>query len=67
MAENVDRPGAPQRGVGVPDRLWRQAATIAKQRQERDLIGHGVAVVIRNALRSYVRRHRDLLPPDLRD
>ena len=68
MTENAGRPRAPQRGVGVPDRLWQQAAAIAEARGgDGDLIGRGVAAVIRKQLRAYVKRYRDLLPPDLRD
>ena len=55
------RRAAPQRSVGVPDDLWAQAWTIAEKRNEADLIGRGVAAVIRQSLRAYVKKHRALL------
>lgn len=58
---------APQHPVGVPDRLWDQVASIAEARDERDLIGKGVSAVARRLFRDYVRKHRALLPDDLRD
>lgn len=47
--------------------LVAQAKAIAKARNERDLTGRGLSVVLRAALRAYVRKHRDQIPPELAD
>jgi predicted transcriptional regulator len=49
---NQPRPGNPARAVRVEDELWNEAKAIAAMR------GDSLSDVMREALRRYVKRHR---------
>jgi hypothetical protein len=62
-----DQPKTPQMTTRIDRQLRAQAVAIARVRKERDDLGFGASVIVRKAIRDYVRRHRDQLPDNWRD
>lgn len=59
MAEDPKR--MPQMNTRIDEQLRKDAVEIARLRDERDLTGTGLSVVVRKAVSDYVKKHRKLL------
>ena len=51
----------PQMTTRIDPTLREEAVRIAELRDERDLVGKGLSVVVRKAVADYVKRHRHLI------